>query len=266
MWSYLYLYKYLHKGPNTTTYRIGTSDASDHVNEITEYQNGCYRSAGEAAWRLLGYHVTQQSPAVLALIVHLPNQNLHQFQRRDGSASTASQLIRYLHHPADSQFDHLSYQEYFSRYTLRPHRTGMPLPNGAFLEKPHGGAQNYVVRHTRGDIVVRIKSISPNAGEVFYLWAVLQHHQGRSFDDLRTITSVMYNTWHEAAVQLGLFHSKNEGHYALAEAVAALRTPAQLRFLFSHIILEGYAATPLWEHFREFLIRDHIQRLHSDRV
>lgn len=92
----MYLYKYLHKGPDTTAYSIGTSD-SECVNEIADYRNGRFLSAGEASWRLLGYHMSQRTPAVIALAIHLPNQNLHQFQRRDGSASTTSQLIRYLH-------------------------------------------------------------------------------------------------------------------------------------------------------------------------
>lgn len=143
---------------------------------------------------------------------------------------------------------------------------GMPLPRGAFLEKQHGGARNYAVRQTRKNVVVRIHSVSPTAGEIFYLRAVLQHHRGRSFNDLRTVAGTTYGTWHEAALRLGLFHSENEGHYALEEAITALRTPAQLRFLFARIILEGYAAIPLWDDFKHFLTRDHVDRLHSESL
>ncbi|KAG1794458.1 uncharacterized protein HD556DRAFT_436222 [Suillus plorans] len=40
-----------------------------------------------------------------------------------------------------------------------------------------------------------------------------------------------------------------------------IRTPAQLRIMFSQIVLEGYATMSLWIEFWEMLSIDHIQRL-----
>jgi len=93
---------------------------------------------------------------------------------------------------------------------------------------------------------------------------VLQHHPGRSFNELRTVRSTTYETWHEIALVLGLFESESEGHYAMQEAIEALRTPAQLQFLFARVLLEGYPAMPIWDDFREHLIRNHVARLHSE--
>ncbi|KAG1881056.1 hypothetical protein F4604DRAFT_1922076 [Suillus subluteus] len=71
------------------------------------------------------------------------------------------------------------------------------------------------------------------------------HPRLSKYRDIRTIGGITFNTFHEAACDFGLFENQNEGHLALQEAVQHLRTPAQLRFLFSQILLEGYAAMPL---------------------
>jgi len=60
------------------------------------------------------------------------------------------------------------------------------------------------------------------------------------------------------STHLGLFTDKNEGSYAMTEAVAAFQTPHQLRFLFSCIILEGYPTIPLWNAFQNDLALNYI--------
>jgi hypothetical protein len=263
VWSYMYLYKYLHKGPDNTNYSIGTGEeegGEERVNETADFQNAQYLSAGEAAWRILGYHVSQKQPGVGCLTIHLPGRNYHQFPRQDGS-STSSQLLRYLHRPLEPEFDNLTIEQYFSCYKFEPFSQRQ---EGAFLEVPHSGIQYKVVPRPRGDKIVHIMSVSPVSGELFYLQSVLQHHPGRSFNELRTVCSTTYETWHKTALALGLFESESEGHYAMQEAIEALRTPAQLRFLFARVLLEGYPAMPIWDNFREYLIRDHVARLHSE--
>jgi len=75
---------------------------------------------------------------------------------------------------------------------------------------------------------------------------------------------VRFNSFHEAACDIGLFDNQNEGQLALCEAVDSLRTPSQLRFLFSQIILEGYAAMVLWMEFRQPLSIDHMERIGNE--
>jgi hypothetical protein len=88
--------------------------------------------------------------------------------------------------------------------------------------------------------------------------AFLSAHSAR---DVRTISGITFNTFHEAACDFGLFQNQNEGQLALQEAVQHLRTPAQLHFLFSQILLEGYAAMPLWDEFKNSIAADHILAL-----
>ena len=120
------------------------------------------------------------------------------------------------------------------------------------------GVQRKKASHrVRGDKVTRINMVPLHTGELFYLRTLLLYRAAQSFVDLRTIDGHLFPTYHEAACNLGLFHDQNEGILAMQEAVECLRTPAQLRFLFAQIILEGYPAMPLWMQFRVPLSEDH---------
>ena len=46
---------------------------------------------------------------------------------------------------------------------------------------------------------------------------------------LRTIDTVVYNTFQEAAQAAGLFEQSNEGELAMEDAISQYRSPAQLR-------------------------------------
>ena len=49
----------------------------------------------------------------------------------------------------------------------------------------------------------------------------------------------------------------------LEDAVFSFQTPAQIRFLFACLIIEGYLARPLWDSFEEQLMIDHILAMSS---
>ncbi|THH16004.1 hypothetical protein EW146_g4565 [Bondarzewia mesenterica] len=102
-----------------------------------------------------------------------------------------------------------------------------------------------------------------NAGDVFYLRLILLHTPAQSFLDARTVHGTIHDTFHDAAKALLLVNDANEGLLALEEAVDSLHTPTQLRFLFIRIIIEGFLALPLWDHFCDALILDHYDRTQS---
>jgi hypothetical protein len=70
-------------------------------------------------------------------------------------------------------------------------------------------------------------------------------------------------SFHDTAIHFGLFANENKRHYALTEAAASFCSPHQLQFPFSHIILEGYPAQPIWNKFN-CLAQDFIISLHSN--
>src|SRR5947209_3931955 len=68
---FMYLYKYLFKGPNRTRFTVQAQNTQDPnseeeeaVDEIKDYVAACYLSTTETAWQILSYHITRKEPAV----------------------------------------------------------------------------------------------------------------------------------------------------------------------------------------------------------
>ena len=261
---FTYLYKYLYKGPDHTLVKVSrTGQPND---EIKDYVDVRYLSAHEAEWRILGFHITSKNPSVSCLPVHLLDENIARYTGQGtASDSTTSLLIRYFNRPPHATFSSLKYCEYFELYVLYKWQDGDSVQDNEFLENTiHGCTRNKVSRRQATTKVSRLRMISPTAGKLFYIRCLLTRQAARSFPQLRTVDSVVYSSFHEAALALGLFSDENEGHYALIDAVASFCTPGQIRFLFSRIVLEGFPATPLWNTFKFSLAQDFITSLRSE--
>jgi hypothetical protein len=76
-----------------------------------------------------------------------------------------------------------------------------------------------------GDIVGRIAFISPRKGEVFYLRALLSHKTAYNYDELYTFINITYDTFKNAAPQLGLFTNIDKAEKCLQEAIAFYYAP-----------------------------------------
>jgi hypothetical protein len=86
---------------------------------------------------------------------------------------------------------------------------------------------------------------------------LFQHRPAFTFENLRTVYNRLYATYQEAATALGLFEDESEAVHAMREAVAAYSRPGQLRFLFSHLLLDlPTPAIALWDTLREPLSAD----------
>ena len=274
---FMYLYKYLYKGPDQTAYnlrRINDDQEYTTANEIEDYISARYISAPEAAWRILGYQITDKDPSVQCLPIHLPNANISRYSSRAGAgAPSLSLLERYLlYRPRDPIFDNLTYTQYFETYTLNPDPPEIVLRDGVsvYREEPpqqyQGPQQNLrnVRTRIRGVKICRLDYVALNQGERFYLRCIIQIKPARSFQQLRTINGVIYETYQEAARALGLFNNMNEATIVMQEAVDGLRTPAQLRFLFVQLIYNGSHAQELWIQFKDSLMLDYLDRCHGN--
>ncbi|OBZ77825.1 ATP-dependent DNA helicase PIF1, partial [Grifola frondosa] len=266
----VYLFKYIHKGPDRARYQLhDPQQPAPPVDEIEEYWNARYLSAGEAIWRILGFHITKKTPAVTTLPVHLPSSMTHyQYSRRHPTASL-SLLQRYFLRPsgafmhADAQvtFESLKYTDYYSLFRLVKYDVSKEHSPRYFAEKPDttGAPRMHVVLRTIAHRhLSRMHSARPSEGERFYLRALLRHRPATSFEDIRTIDNVIFDSFQAAATHLGLFASDDEARYAMAEAIDTLRTPRELRILFIHLLMNECIPTPLefWELFADALSRD----------
>ena len=71
-----YVCKYICKGQDVLAYELKPKNAND---EIECYQLARYISAPEAAWRILEFNIHEHSPGVEALSIHLPDQQIVNF-------------------------------------------------------------------------------------------------------------------------------------------------------------------------------------------
>ncbi len=270
---FMYLYKYLFKGPDRSKFALTWGQPKtddDEVNEFDDYIAGRYLSATEAAWRILAFDITRKSPAVVSIPIHLPDRNFGQMRRGvTYKDSLSSKLLRYFARPRTEEFRSLLILNYYHRYRLETLNPGIPLRSGEFWEQPDPRfVRCRVIRRVGAPVVTQLISVSPRSGELFYLRALLLHRPAYSFSDLRSVHGTEYPTFHQAATALGLFDNETEAEQALGEAVDSYCSPAQLRFLFSQILLNVPAsAVELFRSFQEQLSADYIDQSYSaDRV
>jgi hypothetical protein len=241
----LYLYKYFFKGADTTRFEIVSAvDPSPH-REVDDFQIARYLSSSEAAWRILNYNITNIQPSVTAYAIHLPNKQLGQMWRTKGTTSSVTAFLRYLHRPAGPEFDSLKLLDFYSRYWAQPVSKArqelgdFPKPGRRLISIAERGETQLseVWLRPNGPAVVRLHSYPPKTGELFYLRAVVQHHASRSWDDLKTLNGVTYDTFQAMSIALGLFPKDGEAQFAMREAIASSYTPGQLRFLFATVLI-----------------------------
>jgi len=80
-------------GPDHTHYRVQDPSPDNRIDEIEDYWDAWYLSAGEAAWWILGFHVTKKDPAVTSLPIHLPELwSNYQYLCTNDTVSTLSLL------------------------------------------------------------------------------------------------------------------------------------------------------------------------------
>jgi len=132
---FMYLYKYLFKGPDDARYAITNSELQ-RTNKLQDFVNARYVSATEATWRIFGFETTRMMPTVTSLPVHLPGGNYHPMSQKNGNASMASKLLRYFAHPTAPQFQSLMYTDFYSKYIHKPlTQAGIINPN-QWLKQP----------------------------------------------------------------------------------------------------------------------------------
>ncbi|KIY51825.1 hypothetical protein FISHEDRAFT_12425, partial [Fistulina hepatica ATCC 64428] len=240
-----YIFKYIHKGPDTTIYtaRHVSDSPQQPIDEIDDFWNARYLSAGEAAWRILGYRVATKDPAVTALPVHLPTTNSYvsphrQYIRCNNTESDMSLLDRYFarpsgtfcdHHNTLRHFDNILYTEYFELFCLTKFDATSPAKANHFLEQNSDSTSSHpmhvILRAASACHTTRLHSLLKPHSEAFYVRTLLLHRPARSFSQLRTVDGVEYLSFQEAAYALHLFADENEAQHAMNEAVESLRTP-----------------------------------------
>ena len=252
--SVKYLFKYVYKGHDCANIEIREELVHD---EITTYMDARSVSPPEAFWRLSEYKMHEQSHSITRLPVHLP---LHQpvyfrpGQEDEALQRTAekdTQLMAWFKLNTDEE-DARAYM-----YTEIPIHYVFKQTQRKWTKRKRNGA----------NILPRMYSVSPSAGERFFLRLLLLHVPGAlSFEHLRTVNHEVFPTFKEACLAKGLLTDDTEWDNAMAEGVS-FQMPYQLRVLFATIcaLCEPTSPVELWQRYQESMTEDY-NRNHSQEV
>ncbi|PWZ30269.1 ATP-dependent DNA helicase PIF4 [Zea mays] len=225
-----YLFKYIYKGHDRASVAVTDANKADgDVDEIKQYRDAGWVTPPEALWRIFSFDLSQNSPPVMQLQLHLENMHMVSFHERakvnhivqrpgaDRSMLTAYFEANRLHEEARG----ILYRDFPEWYTLQ-----------------QGKVWQRRKRNTGGQ-VGRIVSAHPAEGERFYLRLLLNHVTGAtSYADLRTVDGDTLPSFREAAQRRGLLEADDTIDECLNEA-AISQMPSALRRLFATILSMG---------------------------
>ena len=109
-------------------------------------------------------------------------------------------------------------------------------------------------------------TIHPMEEERYYLRLLLLHVKGAtSFEDLKTVNSIVHPTFKEAAIAMGLLLNDDVWKKTLQDGVL-LQMSKQLHEMFAYICVIGAPRYPihLWNQFKEHFIEDYCYHIHNN--
>jgi hypothetical protein len=247
-----YLYKYIYKGHDRTSFNIDQPDNDGNIDEIKRYIDARWVTPPEAMWRIFGFKLCDNSPAVLQLPLHLPDMHRVTFKAGDDLKEViardnvqSSMLTEYFvannNHPWAR---HILYRDFLGSFAW--HKTKYWKPRQE--------------RHQVG----RIVSAHPAEGDRYFLRVLLNHVPGStSFDDLKTVDGVLCDSFRDAAERRGLIESDSTLDECLTES-EQFAMPVSLRRLFATILVfcEPGDVRGLWDRHLEAM-SDDFRRRHT---
>ncbi|KAI2493617.1 helicase [Fragilaria crotonensis] len=239
------------KDEMTTKFRVYEKD------EIRRFELMHCIPATQAAWKFLGIRTSQTQPAVYALDIELPGNEVVHFKPDDvndmheaiSNKITVQEM--YWNRPAGDAFETLTLEEFFDSYVVQ-HTQRMStksLQGSVFIPASEVAQRSQDTQlfvysrrtstSTLAQAINRIKFVSPAHGDLYYLRMLLRQYPSRSFDDARTFNNVAFDTCHDACIARGIVTDENEFDATMTEAVGNLFISDRLRRLFVLIVMQG---------------------------
>ena len=183
--------------------------------EIADYEDMRYVGSAEACWHIYGFEIHDRFPAVLALRVHLPEENQIVFDENTELEALENQRETEL--TAFFDFNRKSIEQGFNSNELPMY---VEMPDRYRYDKK---LKKWIQRKQReGNVIGRVHSIHPVAGEVYFLRLLLHdnHCRGKvSFVDLKTLLNGrVCESFKEICSELGLLSNDTEWHRLLDES------------------------------------------------
>ncbi|UYV64563.1 hypothetical protein LAZ67_3001189, partial [Cordylochernes scorpioides] len=249
-----YLFKYVYKGHDSANLEI--REQTLNHDEPTKFVDSRYVGPVEAGWRIFGFHMHEQSHAIIRLAVHLPDYQDVVFNDDISDEQLQNRLSRYSTlmgyfkmNRADPNAREYLYREIPEHYTWNCKE------------------RQWNTRKLRGAKVIgRMYTVSVKEQERYYLRLLLLNVKAaQSFDDLKTVDEILYPRFREAALARGLFLDDSVWKSTLEDGVV-MNMPKQLRELFAYICVFGPPAKPreLWDEFKPHMCEDFCRKRHPN--
>nr|XP_017217080.1 PREDICTED: uncharacterized protein LOC108194638 [Daucus carota subsp. sativus] len=210
--SLKYLFKYYLKGHDTATIhvtgrkkRTTNSNGDEPIDEIDAYFDGRYICGAESAYRIFGFPIHHRTISVERLPFHLPGQKNCTFHSNQP-----------LDKVAEREKDRLSKLEAFFLLC----NTDATAQQYTYQEIPKHYVWNDVERkwnrRKRGYQIGRLSYTHHSSGEVWFLRLLLTKVRGpTSFEKLRTVNGICYESFRDACKEYGLLDDDKEWHEVL---------------------------------------------------
>ncbi|XP_042757993.2 uncharacterized protein LOC111895117 [Lactuca sativa] len=241
--TYFRVWKLIQK--KRSMYDAGFYDPQD---EEDEYQDARYVSPPEALWRVFSFPLSKIHPYVMALQIHLPNQQLVRFKDGDRMENIVdrekekdSMLTEFFKkNKEDSKAREYLYKDFPKHFTWN-------RGNHCWRTRAHKS------------MVGRLVYANPAEGERYYLRLLLCHITGPTcFEDLYTANGVLHPTFRKAALERGLIETDDNLSQCLEEA-SLFQFPSTLRRLFATMLIfcEPGNVRKLWDDHYDSLSEDY---------
>ncbi|KAL4573550.1 hypothetical protein LXL04_020360 [Taraxacum kok-saghyz] len=242
------------EGHDKQVVHIDPDEPQSKIDEIKRYQDARYVSPPEAIWRIFSFALSQIYPSVMALHLHLPNQQLVRFLDNDiitdivdRERDKSSMLTAFFKiNKVDGVARKYLYKEFPTYFTW-------------------DSSKRCWNQRKKGAMRGRLVSANHAEGERYYLRVLLSHVRGPTcFDDLYTVNNELYPTFSKAAVERGLVETDDNLSQCLTEA-SLFQFPASLRRLFATILIycEPGDVRKLWDEHYNSLSEDYSRQYQS---
>ncbi|KAG6641259.1 hypothetical protein CIPAW_09G061200 [Carya illinoinensis] len=231
-----YLYKYVYKGHDRVAFNLVSEQTNQQIDEIQQFQSARWIAPPEAMWRIYGFIVNEMYPSVYSLHLHLEDKHQVTFRANEdlinvlnSDRSAKSMLIEFFAlNQVDENARTLLYKEF---------------PEFYVWSQQYREWTRRKKKKKKKTVIGRIVTANPFEGERYYLRILPNHVRGPlSFEDLRTVDSVVVPTFREAATIHGLLQRDSSLQDCLHEA-SLYQMPSSLRRIFATILL--------WERFEQ---------------
>ncbi|KAL7585682.1 uncharacterized protein LOC111884514 [Lactuca sativa] len=227
--SVKYLFKYVYKGHDKQVIHIDKDQENVVINEIKKFQDTRYVSPPEALWRVFSFPLSKIHPCVMALQIHLPNQQLVRFNDGDRMEDIVD----------------------------REKEKDSMLTTFFKKNKEDSKAREYLYKDFPKHFTWNRSNHSE--GERYYLRLLLCHITGPTcFEDLYTANGVLHPTFRKTALERGLIETDDNLSQCLEEA-SLFQFPSTLRRLFATMLIfcEPGNVRKLWDDHYDSLSEDY---------